>query len=88
MEKTNTIELTNKQLKLLMRVLKDCEDDRSSMSCNDPYSSEEKLFSKKERMQMQREMFGEDLSEDEIDGYLFNSQYVEYLINIINKQVK
>lgn len=86
--KTHTIELNEKELKLLMSVLEEAEDDRSRMGCNDPYDEEEKIFTKKERIDMQKSMYDENqLDDEEIDGFLFNNQYVQFIIDKINSQI-
>lgn len=76
------ITLSEKEYKLLMSILVDCEDERSNMSCNDPYKGEEKIFTKKERIEMQKSL-SEDL--DDLDGFLFNCDYVQFIINKIKK---
>lgn len=84
-------ELTEKELKLLILILEDCESHRQSMGCNEPYKEEEKLFSKKERIEMGKSLmvnyavmeYDED---EEDDGFLFNNQYVQYIIDRIKEQ--
>ncbi len=44
------ITLPRSEYKLLIKLLKDLEDRRSDDNCNDPDKSEERLFTKKERM--------------------------------------
>ena len=85
--KTKTITLTEKQLKLLMIVLAECEETRSDMGCNDPYEEEEKLFTEEERIEINKNLRDEEDAE-ELDDFLYNSDYVQYLINIIGKQTK
>ncbi|MDD4375069.1 MAG: hypothetical protein PHG67_14250 [Bacteroidales bacterium] len=86
--KTHTIELNEKELKLLMSILEEAEDVRSSMGCNDPYDEEEKIFTKNERIKMQKSMYDENqLDDEEIDGYLSNNQYVQFIIDKINSQI-
>lgn len=85
------IELTDKEIKLLMGVLKETASERAEMSCNDAYSKEEKLFSKKERKIIAKEYLGfskDELKDLQDDGFLANFHYVEYLLNRIKKQVK
>ena len=84
--KTKKIELTAKQLKLLMFILEESEEDRGNMGCNDPYGNEEAIFTKKERKEIQKSLYN-NLEGEEIDGWLFNNQYVEYLIDLIKKQI-
>jgi len=85
--KTYKIELNKKELKLLLSILEEAEDDRSSMGCNDPYYEEEKLFTKKERIEMQKSMYDEgELDEEEIDGFLYNYHYIQFIIDKINSQ--
>lgn len=85
LENKINIELNEKEVKLLMSILKDAHEYRSDMTCNDPYESEESIFTKKERIEIQK-MLNIDKDEDEIDGFLFNMQYVEYIIEKIKKQ--
>lgn len=86
--KTHKFELNEKELKLLLSILEEAEDNRSSMGCNDPYEEEEKLFTKKERIEMQKSMYDESqLDDEEIDGFLFNNQYVQFIIDKINSQI-
>lgn len=87
MKKYN-IELNEKELKLLMLILNEAEDDRSSMSCNDPYKKEEKIFTKEERIVFQRKLYGKQLCEEDEDGFLFNDEYVQIIIDIIKSQTK
>jgi len=82
-----TIELSDKDFKLLISILKDCEDDRSNMGCNDPYKEEEKIFTKKERIEMAKDQMP-DIDDEDNDGFLFNNQYVQYLIDKIKKQTR
>ena len=85
--KTYEINLTDKEVKLLLMILEDAEDRRADMSCNDPEKREEKLFNKDERIKMQTQM-NPDEPEEDINGFLFNTQYVEYIIERIEQQVK
>ena len=57
------------------------------MGCNDPYEEEEKLFTKEERIEINKNLRDEEDAE-ELDDFLYNSDYVQYLINIIEKQTK
>lgn len=82
-----TITLTEKQLKLLMIVLEECAETRSDIGCNDPYEEEEKLFTKEERLEIGKSLRNEEDAE-ELEDFLYNSDYIQYLINIIGKQTK
>ena len=82
--KNKTITLSEKELKLLMMILEEAEDDRSNMGCNDPYENEEKLFTKKERIEIAKTMMEDD--DEEMDGFLFNNWFVQHIINVIEKQ--
>ena len=85
--KIKTFTLKEKEYKLLMMILEECEADRSSCGCNDPYDEEEKLFTKKERIEMSKAlMIDED--EEELEDFMFNFQYVEHIINRIKSQAK
>lgn len=89
------IELENREIKLLLTFLKEAENFRSDMGCNDPYKSEEKMFTKEERKSIMKEYLAEDydygtdeeLFED-LDGFMYNCNYVTYLLKKIKKQVK
>lgn len=84
-----TINMTDAEATLLLKVLKENIDERSSMGCNDPNEDEENLFSKKERLKMQK-VIGE-LSEEEIEengGMMCNWEYSAYLRKMIKKQLK
>lgn len=83
------IELTDKEIKLLISVLKEASEERSSMGCNDAYSSEKKLFSAKERKGIAQKHldYGKEELKD-MGSNLANFDYVDYLINKIKKQVK
>ncbi len=89
-EENYTFTLNKKEYKLLMSILEEAEDDRSRMSCNDPYKNEEKLFSKKERIEMMKQFYDDfdDIEDEEKDGFLFNNQYVEFIIEKIKQQKK
>lgn len=86
-KKFHLISLSDNELQLLMSILEEAEDDRLNMTCNDPYDEEEKLFTKKERIIIQKMLNGDE-PEEEIDGFLFNNQYVEYLIERIKQQTE
>ena len=83
------IELTDAEATLLISVLKESVDFRSDMGCNDPDEDEESLFSKKERLEMQK-IIGEFSKEEieENDGMMYNWEYSAYLRKKIKKQVK
>ena len=94
-----TIQLTDKELKLLMIILEKYENDRLNMNLEKPYynDNEKNLFTKKERIEM-IESLKEKGEFDEMDsplleeclkkGVLFHSQYVEYITYKIEKQIK
>ena len=77
------IGLTVKEYKLLMSILNDAYDERSSMSCNDPYEAEKKIFNKKERIEIVN-----TLRDWDDEGFLFNFEYVDYLIERLKKEKK
>ena len=81
------INLTTAEVKLLLLILKEAEDRREDMCCNDPETKEQRLFTKKERIEIQKIMCPDEPIED-IDGFLFNSQYVQYIKERIEQQVK
>ena len=80
------INLTDKELQLLLMILEEAEENRSNMTCNDPYDEEKELFTKKERKIIQRSL-NIDEPEEEIDGFLFNNQYIEYIIERIKEEI-
>ncbi len=77
-----TIELTDKELKLLIMILEEAKEERTNMGCNDPYEDEEKIFTKEERKEMGKSIEDHDFP----DGFLFNMDYVSYIINKIKSQ--
>lgn len=83
------ITLSKKEVTLLMSILADAEESRACMTCNDPYKEEEKLFTKKERIEILRSILEQDeYEEDDIkDGFMSNAQYVQYIIETIQKQI-
>lgn len=87
-----TLKLSASEFKLLTLMLKDLEEDRSDMSCNDPYTKEEKLFSKSQRNEMLGFLAEKSLlnKEDveEMDGYMPNYFYVAYMISKLKDQAK
>lgn len=85
--KNYEINLSKKELRLLLMILEEAQETRADMCCNDPEEEEEKLFSKKERKAMQRQL-NPDEPEEEVDGFLFNSQYVQYIQERIIEQVE
>ena len=87
--KTKTIKLTEKELKLLLLILEESEEQRSDMGCNDPYNNEKKIFTKEERVEMQKylDLKSEDDDDEVSDGWLFNSQYVDYIADRIKEQI-
>ncbi len=79
--KLKTINITEKEYKLLLMILEESEDDRSDMGCNDPYDDEKALFTKEERNEMEKIVRISD-GEDENykpEGFMFNVDYVTYL---------
>ena len=82
------IQLSKKELKLLKLLLEDLVDIRSDMDCNDPYKKELKLFTKKERMIYQENVLKKHYDDYEIDGYLYNTDYVEIILDKIISYVK
>jgi len=94
-----TIQLTDKELKLLMIILEKYENDRLNMDIKKPYYDDDEkiLFTKKERIEM-IESLKEKGEFDEMDtplleeclrnGILFHNQYVEYITYKIKKQIK
>lgn len=85
MSKKITINLTSEEYKLLMSILNEVEEDRINMLCNDPYDTEEKIFTKKERIEMGKRIHGK-VYDDFNDGFLFNSDYVKYIIDRIKEE--
>ena len=85
MEKT--IKLTEKELKLLVMILEECEESRSDMCCNDPYENEEELFTEDERREIGATLRDPEDQED-LDDFLYNCDYVEYIKNVIKKQIE
>lgn len=84
-----TFTLKDNEYQLLMSILKGEEESRSGMSCNDPYKSEERLFTKEERIKMVEDTWPDkygDYDEEDNDGFMFNSDYVSYIINLLEKQ--
>lgn len=77
------ISLPKSEYKLLIKLLKDLKDRRSDDSCNDPDRSEERLFTKKERIAINlklaeyRYMSKEDAEENE--DFLYSHFFAAYL---------
>lgn len=91
MAKKIKIELSENEVTLLMSILKDAYEDRADMGCNDPVKKEEKLFSKKERINIMNTYLSDEFSKEDIkdlDGFMFNSNYVMFIIKRIKEQVK
>lgn len=90
MAKNKTITLTKAEIKLLIYVLKDAEDMRSDMGCDDAIYKEEKLFSKKDRIKIQKDYLNDEwgLEEDEMDGHICSSDFPRYLEKRIKEQLK
>lgn len=88
------IDLTEKEIKLLMSILKDAQSERSSMGCNDAYKSEENMFTLEERQAMVRVAMSpndwrkEDIEDSAEGGYMPNFMYVTYMINKIKEQIQ
>jgi hypothetical protein len=87
MRKIYEINLTDAEVKLLLLILEEAEDNRACMCCNDPDGNEEELFTADERILMQMQM-NTDEPEEDIDGFLFNNQYVQYIKDRIEQQIK
>lgn len=92
--KKKKLELTEPEIKLLISILKEAEDNRSDMGCNDAYGNEKKLFPKVERLRIQNtdlaayyksEYSKEDL--EELDGDMSNYDYVKYMLVRIKSQL-
>lgn len=81
------IELTEKEIKLLMSILEEADDNRADMGCNDPYPNEQKLFTKEERKEITKKYL-EDPEERSGNGFMFNTDYVTYIIERIKEQIK
>lgn len=73
------ITLTSNEAKLLLLLLKDLEKKRDDQGSNDPRSKEEQLFSKEERKKMARFIGWDEDEIDDMDGFLYDSDYVKYL---------
>ena len=67
-----------------MSILNDCEDERSSRSCGDPQQNEVRMFTKQERIEIQKSV-EDDTPEEDIDGHMLSCEYVQYLISKIKK---
>lgn len=85
--KTYEINLNEKEVKLLLSILEEAEERRSDMCCNDPEKNEEKLFTKEERIAMAKTV-NIDEPEEDIDGFMFNTQYVQFIKERIEQQIK
>jgi hypothetical protein len=87
--KQKMLYFSKKELKLLLMILEEASDSRSSMGCNDPYEDEEKLFSKKEIRSINENYLREDkgLEDDEELDYIFNFDFVDYMIKRIEEQI-
>lgn len=75
--------LTEKEIKLLMLLLDDLADHRGRMTCNDPYKKEERIFTREERIEMNkflgttRYMSQEDA--EEMEDFMYNNTYPAYI---------
>ena len=82
------IELTNKEVTLLLSVLNDESESRQDMGCNDPYEREQQLFTRKEIIAMKKKIRGADFdNEHDNDKFMFNHEYVQVVISRIEEQV-
>jgi len=82
------IKLKEKDLKLLLTILEAESDSRSYMTCNDPYSNEESIFTQEERIVMAETQYPKDFLKTIVnDGFMHNNMYVDYIIEIIKKQI-
>ncbi len=83
--------LTDKEIKLLLLLLEDLVDMRGNMGCNDPSKEEENIFTKDERMEMNRFLGQTDfISEedaDDNDDYMYNFYYPQYLLEKLKSQL-
>jgi hypothetical protein len=82
-----TITLKDNEVKLLLLLLKEFENLRSEMSCNDPEEKEKELFSKEEREDMMRIIGIDENHIKDCDGFMYNTDYPEYLRKLIKKQI-
>lgn len=80
-----TIQLTDQEFILLNKVLKEANEFRGDMGCNDAYDDEKKLFTKEELFAMSEFIVGKEETEER-RGNMNNNQYVYYLIKKINEQ--
>jgi hypothetical protein len=79
-----TIHLSDKEYKLLIKVLKEASETRGDMGCNDAYDDEEKMFTKDEKLSMAKHLSGKFYKKvDEDEMYLANFDYVDFLIKKI-----
>ncbi len=88
-----TITLKDNEYQLLMSILDEINEDRSNCGCNDPEDKEEALFSREERVAMQKSMWGDEFEDqldegEENDGFLFNCDYTQYIIDLIKNQAE
>jgi len=82
-----TIKLDDRDYNLLIKILKECSEERSDMTCNDAYEDEDNMFTEEEKIEIQKHFFSdEDYDEDDYDGWLCNFEYVDYIINKIKNQ--
>jgi hypothetical protein len=84
------ITLKENEYKLLLSVLEDAYEYRSSMRCNDPYPNEKRLFCDRERIEINK-FLGETKyrsmeDAEELEDYLCNTDYVYYIINKIKQK--
>ena len=87
---TVKLELSEKEYKLLLGILKDEKETRQDMGCNDPYENEESLFTKKERKEMNTFLGTTKWSipedRNELKDFMFNSDYAAYLFYKLKEQ--
>lgn len=86
-----TITLTKAEAKLLKSVLKESEDIRGDMTCNDPNRREERLFSKSDRVKMleylvSKRFISKEDAED-MEDFMYNNWYSAYLLYKIKDQL-
>lgn len=80
------IELSKKEVKLLVSILEETLDSRKQSGCTDADPYEEEIFNKKERKQMAISIYGEENAK-EMDYYMCNMDYVIHLIDRVKEQI-
>ena len=85
------LNLTEKEVKLLIMMLKDLEDIRGDMSCNDPYPKEEKIFTREERKDINRFLGSTDhmtmRDARDLEDFMYNSTYPSYIWRKLKSQL-